>query len=484
MCKTVLLEASNSNYKRKYNCPYCDYRSDREDLVHHLDEVHIDTIPEGFTSARIIFNLVNKKEHGTCIVCNKDSGWNETAWRYNRICSTKCRGIYKKDMIDKRMLGKYNTTTLLTDPEHQKKMLANRRISGTYKFKDGSKKTFTGSYEKSLFEMMDNILNIPSEDIIAPGPVIEYEFEGKTLNWITDLYYIPFNLVFDVKDGGSNKNTHPGMQVNRDKQLAKEKAIRKQGKYNYIRLTDNKFEQLMTIMLDIKSRLSTDVGIDKIDPIIHINETMIGTISSTGEPYAYLIPYSDNKYNIEGVGLCKDILMNNMFVLDDEHNIQVKDKDFFKNKYFSIIEIPNNKSGYIDILRDTIDKKEILDLDYFMEKMNIPVINENTNSNLNVIYKGYNLTKFNILEDIQNIASYKEKLVGSNVSNTDILYECVVYNNYDVSDINIKLEGYENLVIRENHNGYFVKNKVSGRRSLYYESVDDIPKPILRLLEY
>lgn len=485
MCEAILLESVKPKYKRKYDCPYCDYRSDREELVHHLEDDHLDVIPKGFTPARVIFNVVNKKEFGTCIVCTGESAWNESAWRYDRICSDKCRSIYKKDMIDKRMMNKYNKTTLLNDPDHQIKMLANRKISGTYRFKDGTKKTFTGSYEKNLFNMMDTILDIPSKDILAPGPVIEYEFEGKTLNWITDLYYIPFNLVFDVKDGGSNKNTHPGMQVNRDKQIAKEEAIRKQGKYNYIRLTDNKFEQLMTIMLDIKSNLTNDITIDKIDPIIHINEAMIGTMSSRDEPYAYLLPYSDNDHSVEGIGFSKDILMKNTFVLDDEHNIVVKDKDFFDSKYFSIIEIPSNKEGYKEILKDAKDKKEILELDYFVEKMlNISHINEATVDNLNVIYKGYDMSSFDILKEIRDIASYKEELLESTLNENSILYECAIYNKDVTKDIDIKLEGYRDLVIRENHEGYFVKNKISGRRSKYYESVDIIPKPILRLLEY
>ena len=45
------------------------------------------------------------------------------------------------------MVGKYGKTTLLNDPEQQKKMLANRHISGEYEWTDGNIKTYTGSYE-------------------------------------------------------------------------------------------------------------------------------------------------------------------------------------------------------------------------------------------------------------------------------------------------------------------------------------------------
>jgi hypothetical protein len=44
--------------------------------------------------------------------------------------------------------------------EGQVKMLANRKISGEYKFQDGGKRTYTGSYEKKCLEFMDKVLGI------------------------------------------------------------------------------------------------------------------------------------------------------------------------------------------------------------------------------------------------------------------------------------------------------------------------------------
>lgn len=99
---------------------------------------------------------------------------------------------------------------------------------------------------------MDQFFGVKSDDLIAPGPVIDYEYNGKAHKWITDFYYEPYNLVFDIKDGGDNPNTRD-MKEYREKQVAKEKAIAKTGEYNYIRLTDNKMDQMIELMMELKN---------------------------------------------------------------------------------------------------------------------------------------------------------------------------------------------------------------------------------------
>jgi hypothetical protein len=141
---------------------------------------------------------------------------------YDAYCSDACkaeaREQYKKNML--RVRGTYN---LLVDTDWQeKKMLANRGISGKYKWSDGTYKTFVGSYEKKFLEFCDGVLHIKSDDLITPGPTIEYEYNGQKHTWITDAIYLPYNLVFDIKDGGDNKNKRE-MPEYRAKQVNKEK---------------------------------------------------------------------------------------------------------------------------------------------------------------------------------------------------------------------------------------------------------------------
>ena len=127
----------------------------RMDLIDHIDSKHKEMIPKGYTATRVVFNLVNKKDHGSCIVCRSETDWDESKARYNRLCNKEsCRKKYAK-------MAKKNTRIdeRLKDPEFQQKMLAGRRITGIYKFQDGGEVSYTGTYEKKLLEFMDKFLN-------------------------------------------------------------------------------------------------------------------------------------------------------------------------------------------------------------------------------------------------------------------------------------------------------------------------------------
>ena len=243
---------------KTYKCQYCEKRFIRKDLINHIENKHEEMIPEGFSASRLVYNQVNKVSYGKCRVCGKETTWNEKAGRYNVLCSNpKCkehmREEYKKNML--RVKGTYN---ILNDPEQQKKMLANRSISGKYKFTtDGGELTYTGSYEKKCLEFMDVVMQIPSTDILSPGPTLEYEYNGEKHFYITDFYYIPYNLIIEVKDGGDNPNNKKsvGMISSREKTIEKEHLITDKGEYNYIRLTNNNFAQLIEIFMVIKEKL-------------------------------------------------------------------------------------------------------------------------------------------------------------------------------------------------------------------------------------
>lgn len=242
---------------KKYKCMYCEKRLIRKDLINHIYKYHKELIPENYTAARLVYNQVNKVEYGKCRVCGKETQWSEKSGRYDVLCGNpKCkehmREEYKKNML--RVKGTYN---ILNDPEQQKKMLANRSISGQYKFQDGGVLIYTGSYEKKCLEFMDIVMQIPSKDILSPGPTLEYEYNGQKHFYIADFYYIPYNLIIEVKDGGSNLNTKDSasMRASREKTIEKERIITDKGEYNYIRLTNNNFVQLIEVFMDIKDKL-------------------------------------------------------------------------------------------------------------------------------------------------------------------------------------------------------------------------------------
>ena len=240
---------------RKYRCPYCRVTATRDRLISHIQDHHEDILPEGYSAARVLYEHINKKNYGTCIICKKPVyEWDETICRYKNLCDNPhCMAQLKARSAKNH----------LEDPEVQKKLLAGRRISGNYTFADGTVHSYVGSYERNCFEFMDKVLNIQGKDIMSPGPTVYYEWNGEKHPWILDWMYIPAMLCADVKDGGSNPNNRP-MEDYRERQIAKEEAIAKEGKYNYIRLTDNNFAQLLEALANIRQ------GTINHDPINHI----------------------------------------------------------------------------------------------------------------------------------------------------------------------------------------------------------------------
>jgi hypothetical protein len=58
----------------------------------------------------------------------------------------------------------------------------------------------------------------------------------------------------------------------RDKQISKEKALIKLGEYNYLRLVDNQFVQLMETLALLKDQEINETDPEKNNKIIRINE--------------------------------------------------------------------------------------------------------------------------------------------------------------------------------------------------------------------
>lgn len=257
--------------ERRIACPLCRRKDFKDKLIRHIEKDHEDII--GDMSAEQFLYDKTHPGSGKCIVCGNKTDWNEKTGKYHRLCSNpRCkeemRAKFKKNMI--RVHGK---VSLLDDAAHQAKMLAHRSISGTYVYSDGTKFTYTGSYEHKAIEFMDKVLHCSSKDIIMPGPVIDYTDQyGNSRQWITDIYYVPYNLIIEVKDGGDNPNNRQ-MDEYRAKQVSKEAELIKLGEYNYLRLVDNKFVQLMEVLALLKDQEINEPNTD--NKIIRINESAV-----------------------------------------------------------------------------------------------------------------------------------------------------------------------------------------------------------------
>ena len=269
---------ASNNRNIRYKCPFCNNRFIREDLVNHIEDDHPYDIPADFTPFRYVFNYVNKKPltyHGKCTECGGPTEWDENKGRYNRQCNSKaCHDSYIKK-FEANMMKTRGVTRISATASGQLKMLSNRKISGEYKFSNGEIKTYTGSYELKALEFMDKVMHIDPNDLMCPGPILEYSLDNNTHIYITDFYYQPYNLIIEVKDGGDNPNKR-NMPDYRAKQIAKEKYIIKHTNYNYLRLTNNNLNQLLAVFANLKMQMVENTG----ERVIHVNEA---TLTPIGE---------------------------------------------------------------------------------------------------------------------------------------------------------------------------------------------------------
>ena len=435
---------------RLYKCPYCDYKGTKVDLVSHVEDEHEEMIPKDYTPARVVYNYINKRESGCCKFCKGPTPWNEKTWKYRVICEKKsCKE--KASRLAEENLKKATGMTKsqrMSNPDIQNDMLNNRKISGTYNFK-GVKKTYVGSYEYKLLEFYDKVLDVSPDEIQTPGPVIEYIYKGQKHQWITDLYYITANLVHDAKDGGDNPNNRE-MKDYREKQIAKEKAIKEQGKYNYVRVTNNEFEQLLEVLSEIKYAMIDDTVQNK--TICKINEMMsacslnpvIGT--GTGE---YIINYGVNGSMI-GNAFCDNIAMSKIY------------------KY------PGKKKPLKKIDESTLEFINLYDYELYKyigseEKslQEIAELIEETGLEYDPNFKKC-IDLYTLLEMKQS--SIRESLLMQ----VNIKPSFIVENKLDINHIK---EGY---VLMENEDGYYIKH--NDKRSCYFESIEEIPEEIFKII--
>lgn len=443
-------------------------------------------IPQNYPAERLVFDICNNKEigngHGVCNICKGPTDWDNKSGRYKVYCSDKCRQEMR-DRAVKNMIKVHGKATMLNDIEHQEKMLASRKISGKYKFTDGGVCVYTGSYEKKLLEFMDKVLNVSSGDLIAPGPVIEYDFNGEKKQYITDFFYVPYNLIIEVKDGGSNPNKVIDQSVVRQKTHAKEEAIIKLGKYNYLRLTNNNFVQLLDIFIDLKEQ-SFEEG-DSNSPVYHINEYCANTppMGFGGTPYEarsttplFITHYRDETTFTDRYYLSNDIISNKV-IQHDPDTETLKKTPISKCK---------GKGTVFKYVGD--DAADILSEVYSAVK------NKTT---VNSTYIPSLLTKSKILTPDQLYCTpvLEEVKFINNAARRNMetfLFECsYIRSGYKTPAIfsvlspelydkkNSILESYDNMRILQDINGYFAINDITGNRTKSVKNFDELTKETL-----
>jgi hypothetical protein len=246
-------------------CKFCDtyVGNDPSDYVAHIEKYHHDLIPPDMLPYQFYYFIKTGKNAGSCIICHGKTKWNDKTHKYCRFCDNpKCKIKYVDTFRD-RMIGKYGKVTLLNDPEHQKKMLANRRISGMYKWSDENKVIpYTGTYELSFLEFLDLVMDFDSSDIMAPSPhTYYYTYENAKHFYIPDFFIPSLNLEIEIKDGGDNANQHPKIQaVDKVKERLKDEVMKSNNNnFNYLKIVNKENKKFFDYLQVAKKNFENGV---------------------------------------------------------------------------------------------------------------------------------------------------------------------------------------------------------------------------------
>lgn len=243
-----------------YKCPVCGMRfKSLSGWGEHIERLHPDTIPDGYSVARYFYYVDTGKTHGSCVQCHKPTEWNETTGKYSRYCSDpNCKKKYCAE-AKKRMVDKYGVPHLLNDPDQQRKMLASK--SKPYKFRDGGSVLYLSSYEKDFLMTCEFVLGLKSKDIMGPSPhTYTYMYEGKQHFYIPDFYIPDLNLEIEIKDGGDNEShaTHI-VEYDRKTEKIKDEVMIKNPKVNYFKVVNKEYQDFYKFLLECKLAIDDDM---------------------------------------------------------------------------------------------------------------------------------------------------------------------------------------------------------------------------------
>ena len=239
-----------------FKCKICGKKyTELAALYNHIETKHKEMIPKDMTVQQYYYFMKTGKMNGNCVMCKQPTSWNKNTCKYNRFCGNpKCKDEYVKIMKG-RMVAKYGKTHLLNDPNKQREMLANRSISGVYKWSDGKhESTYTGSYELDFLKTLDGFFDWDPEDISMPSPhTYTYKYEGEDKFYIPDVFIHSLGLEIEIKDGGDNPNNHYKIQaVDKHKEALKDEVMCSQKAFHYIKITNKNYENFFDFLKEAK----------------------------------------------------------------------------------------------------------------------------------------------------------------------------------------------------------------------------------------
>ena len=261
------------------NCPFCRrYFRTNPLLYEHINREHSEALENSHMDApQAVYYSIHKTLHGKCVCgCGRETDWNPKTGKPYRLsndpsCKQRMRVIALEN--HRKIYGK---DTLLNDMDHQKEMQKHRPTAGEYQFSDGGTVSYLSSLEHAFLVFCDQVMEFTSNMIVdAPQVFLYYDPKTKTQRkYLPDFYLPDYNLIVEIKDGGKHPNGNPVFQKETKYKVAyKDDVMRKQTKYNYIKITDKDYTPFVELLYRIVRQTDSTKKNDK--PFIVIDEASV-----------------------------------------------------------------------------------------------------------------------------------------------------------------------------------------------------------------
>ena len=330
------------------NCPYCSkYFSKKQAALDHINKYHGNYLErDNMDAAQALYYSTHGTLKGKCMCgCGQDTEWNyKTGKPFKVSDDPECRKRLRNQALrnHKRV---YGTETLLNDMEHQKEMQKHRPTAGEYTFSDGGKVGYLSSLELNFLQFCDKVMEFESKMVQDSPETFTYKDpkDGKLHQYIPDFYLPDYNLLIEIKDGGENPNTNPAfIKETKYKVALKDEVMKKQNRYNYIKIVDKKYGPFMELLYQIV-RSDTDYKAPGrtlavitesalLDPDDSVNFNS-GIIDNIQECYL-MIALSPNTDSVVGVGISEYSSLDNLRYTDyDTSTLYYVDPVDIRNRY-------------------------------------------------------------------------------------------------------------------------------------------------------
>jgi hypothetical protein len=203
----------------------------------------IKRLGSGWDGARYWFFLRYGKVKGKSVISGKETPWNPVTERYERFADEAERQQYREE-FKRRMISKYGKVDNADDPEHQKKMLANRSISQDYKWQDGSVTKVTGDYEAHFLHFLETVYGFKAEYLTEPPTFYYKDADQKTRFYLPDFYVPSLNLIIEIKGGnGHYQSRDEGLET------LKANSVKEEG-FNFVQINDKVYSPFNAFFLN------------------------------------------------------------------------------------------------------------------------------------------------------------------------------------------------------------------------------------------